>query len=212
MNVQVDSNMRLALSRAISRVKGQTRMALASKTPQPTICRLLNTKCSVSGKTWAKLYPIIREELKTVVGHEPDEYAPDVLQAETSLKGLRRVRTTRGLSQAELAALSGVHQRLISAYESGVRMSCTKRTKQRLAGALNVSTEDLTTGIRALRFPRDKVVDAKFLAKPLHTFSTEIQTMVRLMCKFPDKQAKLLLAAKKAVGMTKARDNESYTV
>jgi transcriptional regulator with XRE-family HTH domain len=59
---------------------------------------------------------------------------------EMNLKGIRE---KRGLTQEQLADLSGVHQSVISAIERGQTLSPRLDTLKKLAGALGASVEEL---------------------------------------------------------------------
>jgi len=61
------------------------------------------------------------------------------------MTNLKRIRETRGLSQAKLAEASGVSVRMIQHYEQGVKdiNSAAALTVSKLAQALSVTVEDL---------------------------------------------------------------------
>ncbi|HBR02294.1 helix-turn-helix domain-containing protein [Syntrophomonas curvata] len=56
---------------------------------------------------------------------------------------LKGIREKRGLTQEQLADLSGVHQSVISAIERGQTLSPRLDTLKKLAGALGASVEEL---------------------------------------------------------------------
>ena len=58
---------------------------------------------------------------------------------------LRRLRRARAFTQEELSRISGVSRDTISALEAGKR-EAQPRTIRRLAGALNVETQELMKG------------------------------------------------------------------
>jgi transcriptional regulator with XRE-family HTH domain len=56
---------------------------------------------------------------------------------------VKRLRTARGLTQAELAAKARVSQGYLSQIESGLKQDFTLRVALRVAKALGVRVEDL---------------------------------------------------------------------
>jgi len=56
---------------------------------------------------------------------------------------LKDIREKRGVTQEQLADLSGVHQSVISAIERGHTLSPRLDTLKKLAGALGASVEEL---------------------------------------------------------------------
>lgn len=61
----------------------------------------------------------------------------------TPLTPLRLARLKKNLTQAELAALAQVDQRLISSIERGLRPSPRSKAPQRLADTLGVTVAEL---------------------------------------------------------------------
>lgn len=60
-------------------------------------------------------------------------------------KRLKHVRETRGLTQTELEALSGVPALMISHFETGARPSASAATLVKLANALEISIDYLVS-------------------------------------------------------------------
>lgn len=71
---------------------------------------------------------------------------------------LRELRTERGLSQSELAALAGLHINSIYKIERGISKEISEEHAHSLAAALDVDPDDLGVGIR----PRSVVGSVQF--------------------------------------------------
>ncbi len=69
---------------------------------------------------------------------------PSKRLTEVLVTNLRNLRLARGMSQEELAAISGLHRTYVGSVERGER-NVTLSTLELLASALNVSVTDLLT-------------------------------------------------------------------
>jgi len=96
---------------------------------------------------------------------------------ETFAQRLIRFRKARGLSQYELADLSGISQRMVAHYETRIRNPASG-TVLRLAKGLGVSAEELM-GFKSTNLKQE--IDRKTLKK------------VRLLSELPPKDQKTIL-------------------
>ena len=62
---------------------------------------------------------------------------------------IKEVRENLGMSQVQLASISGISRTTIWELENGEKKVTTTRTLERLASAMNVSVDDIFTDDRA---------------------------------------------------------------
>ena len=72
------------------------------------------------------------------------------------MKNLKAIRTSKGISQAELSRMTGIGRERLSDCENG-RAGATIKTALRIAKALNVSLDELVDGEITIQEPKTNI-------------------------------------------------------
>ena len=126
--------------------------------------------------------------------HAPAPLPPVPLPAVRPHERLRALRTQRGLSQAQFAALAGVRKATVVAIERGETLMPNQATLVKLAVVLGMTLDDLRrqTGMYGLLYVPPTVAPAPDAAARGRRFSPRAEQIAELVDTLPVKEQELI--------------------